>query len=141
MDNQVNLIMLVDDNQLTNTINERILMETKKVRRVLLCKSAENAIDQLIDLQKSNQAMPDIIFLDIVMPKSNGWEFLDLYKEHFGMFKPNSVVMLTSSADVSHLIECTLHPEIQDFIIKPLTDVETHRIIKQHTQLTRFEQA
>lgn len=131
--------MLVDDNQLTNTLNERTLIETNMVREVVVKNSVDDALIYLRSRKRDNQALPDIIFLDIIMPRSNGWDFLQLYKEEFGQPRPNSVVMLTSSADVNHLMECAIHPEIQDFVIKPLTDVETKRILTQYCNFSRFQ--
>lgn len=131
--------MLVDDNQLTNTLNERTLIETSMVREVVVKNSVDDALIYLRSRKRDDQALPDIIFLDIIMPRSNGWDFLQLYKEEFGQPRPNSVVMLTSSADVNHLMECAIHPEIQDFVIKPLTDVETKRILTQYCNFSRFQ--
>lgn len=139
MNNRVEVVMLIDDNRLTNSLNERTLLETDMISEIILAHDAEEALEQLQMRKLKNLKLPDLIFLDIIMPRMSGWEFLEKYREMFGEIASRSVIMLTSSPDVSHLLECTVHPEVQDFIIKPLTDVETKRILRQHAQLSRYE--
>ncbi len=134
-------VLLIDDNPLTNEINERTLISTKLVQKVSIASDAEQAIKLLLDLKKAGESLPELIFLDIIMPGIDGWEFLDLMQTRLGSIRRNSVVMLTSSPDVSHLLQCSLRPEIMDFVIKPLTDFECARILEQYIHQSRFEKA
>jgi CheY-like chemotaxis protein len=139
MINRVEVVMLIDDNRLTNSLNERTLLETDMIDEIIMADSAEDALEQLRLRKDNNLKLPDLIFLDIIMPRMSGWEFLDTYREMFGEIAARSVIMLTSSPDVSHLLECTVRPEVNDFVIKPLTDVECKRILQQHVQLSRYQ--
>ena len=69
-----------------------------------------------------NILQPGIIFLDINMPRMNGWEFLIEYKNLPSQQKSKIVIgMLTTSMNPDDEIRAKQFPEIKAFIHKPLT--------------------
>ncbi|SHM51727.1 response regulator [Gracilibacillus kekensis] len=61
------------------------------------------------------QFHPDIILIDIVMPKSNGLDALKKIKE----LDPKANVIISSSLATTNNITCALQYGAKDFIVKP----------------------
>ena len=72
---------------------------------------------------------PDAIFLDINMPKINGWEFLDAYKK-INITKSPIVIMLTTSISPEDQQKAAMNPLVSSFKSKPLN--ESHLKELQH---------
>src|SRR4051812_39765285 len=90
-------ILLIDDDHDDNIYHQIILKEMEIVEKI---ETAENGIEALEYLRDSNRTQPELIFLDINMPKMNGWEFLSEYKNLESEKKAQIVVMiLTTSAN------------------------------------------
>jgi len=84
-------------------------------------------------LKKENQTHPDIIFLDINMPKMDGWEFMEAYKELRANQKAKVVVvMLTTSTNPSDKERAGQFPDIIGFNSKPLTEEILNRILERN---------
>ena len=81
MKKKLNCILLVDDDPDDNFYHQIIINEMNIVNHIDI---AINGIEAITYLKKENQIPPEIIFLDINMPKMNGWEFLEQYK-HLGI--------------------------------------------------------
>ena len=86
-------IMVVDDNpDHLHTIKQTIEKMNEEYK--VVC--ATNGIS-CIKLLKSDE-IPDLILLDIMMPKMNGWETFKLIKEN-SLWKNIPVVFLTARTD------------------------------------------
>ena len=84
------VIMIVEDNEdLRFTIKEALLSADYKV---LEAGNGREALDLLNDKTHQN---PDLILLDLMMPKMNGFEFLESYRKEFK--KPAPVVVITGA--------------------------------------------
>jgi CheY-like chemotaxis protein len=59
------------------------------------------AVDLAVDgrqaLERVAESCPELILLDMKMPRMNGWEFARLFREQFGRVAP--IVVVTASAD------------------------------------------
>ena len=69
-------ILLIDDNEADNYFHERILRKLQAAEQIVPCHYSTVAIEML----RNETVRPDLILLDINMPRSNGWEFLTEYK-------------------------------------------------------------
>ncbi len=106
-------IMLVDDDKITNFVNERYIKKYDPNIKVSSFMIAREALHALI-----NEEKPDVIFLDINMPEMDGWGFLD---ECTLLKIPIKVFMLSSSIDTSDFERAKEYSMVSDFISKPLT--------------------
>ncbi len=128
----IGFVLLIDDNSKANILHADIICEAADVEELVCKESANDALEYLKERKLEGKSMPDLIFLDVMMPQRSGWDFLSDYQNAFGEIRRNSVVMLTSSINVRDVIKCAVHPEILDFITKPLSDLEISRIVEQH---------
>jgi len=130
MKKKLNCILLIDDDDDDNYFHQIVINEMNITEHIEVALNGEEA---LIFLKKENQIHPDIIFLDINMPKMNGWEFMEAYKELRADQKAKVVVMmLTTSENPEDKKRAALYPEIIGFNSKPLTDEALAAIIEKN---------
>lgn len=111
--------MLIDDESLDQKLYQRIIQRSGLVKVVLPFTYADTALEYL----KSMPAKPiDVIFLDINIPRMNGFEFLTAATATLGKdFVHVVVVMLTTSLDDRDRARAQVFPSVKRFINKPLT--------------------
>jgi len=130
MKRKLNCILLIDDNEADNNYHKTIIEEMGVAETVQV---AENGMEAMIFLTKENQVSPDLIFLDINMPKMNGWEFLEAYKNLEIKQKGNIIiVMLTTSQNPDDKKKAERIKEINGFHVKPINEVGLNQIIEQY---------
>ena len=108
MSNQNVSILLVDDNDIT-----------REVLRVVLRSENYNVVGEATDggtgLDLALKLRPDIIMLDVVMPKVSGLEVLPKIKD---MLPESRVLLVTASKDTETISEA-VQAGIHGFILKP----------------------
>ena len=125
-------ILLIDDNAADNRYNQIILEEMNIVDNVDI---VVNGLEAIKYLKKENQNPPELIFLDINMPKMNGWEFLEQYKHLDTEQKARVViVILTTSANPDDIKKAKQIQEVTGFETKPLSKEMMSEILKEHFQ-------
>ena len=121
------LVMIVDDSEADQFLAKHVLEEFDPNLEVLQAYDGLEALEML----KRLETQPDVIFLDINMPRMNGHEFLKAYSA----WEEQSVVivMLTSSDQEADREKSRAHKAVVDYFTKPL-DVDSlaavHTLIK-----------
>lgn len=132
MKRKLDCILLVDDSHEDNKYHEIIIREMDIVHRI---EFALNGLEALAFLKKENQILPELIFLDINMPRMNGWEFMEEYKNLDAAQKARVVIMiLTTSANPDDIKKAKEIEEITGFETKPLTREMMMGILNEHFQ-------
>ena len=91
-------ILLVEDNEGDIILTREALLDAKINNQVSVVRDGEQAINFLNDAAKTDVTLlPDLILLDINLPKIDGKEVL-LYIKNDPAFKKIPVVMLTTSS-------------------------------------------
>ncbi len=95
-------VMLVDDNEIDNLINQKMIEAANITEHIYTHTGARSAIEFLKNIEKLNEAakniLPDIIFLDIDMPLMDGFQFLDEFEKLQDTTRERcKIIMLTSS--------------------------------------------
>ncbi len=123
-------ILLVDDDNINNFINQRLIKKLNIAEEVNVAVNGEEAI-KVIKNTCDNEC-PDLILLDINMPVMDGFEFLEEYKK---LPIPNKdkvvIVMLTTSTNQNDMGRSKNIP-IRGFLNKPLTEDKLTKIMKDY---------
>lgn len=112
-------ILLIEDDELDIISVERSL---KKIESEYELHTAYNGIEALKFLRDSNSLLPDVILLDINMPRMNGIEFLKVMREDKNL-KDLKVFIMTTSSEGDDRSEAE-KLGISGYIIKPLNYTE-----------------
>lgn len=125
-------IMLVDDDEINNYINAKMLRRFFKDVQIDICLNGEEAIHLL----KANlNTPPDIILLDINMPVMNGWAFIHAYQQLSPNIHKNiSIYLLSSSVFDDDIRKSRDYPFIKDYIVKPFHPDKVKKIISDLEQ-------
>lgn len=112
--NPINTILIVDD----DVDDQELLQEAiQSVDNTVRCLSAWNGEEALRLLQAANSHLPDLIFLDLNMPRMNGKTFLAKIKQSDGL--SHIPVVIYSTSKLEEDIEQTRQLGAARFITKP----------------------
>jgi CheY-like chemotaxis protein len=113
-------ILLIDDDQITNFFNKKLIEKSDVPIDVYTVTSVEEAILFLRD--KKNFWVPDVILLDVFMPIKNGWDFLEEFQQEFQNEATTvKLYMLSSSVYSDDITKAKDHYMVKDYISKPLS--------------------
>jgi CheY-like chemotaxis protein len=115
----IGTVMLIDDEEIDQKSYRRILNRTNSAEKIISFTYAEDALSFIKG--NPNQKI-DVVFLDINMPRMNGFEFLDAAIKDIGPeFARMVIVMLTTSMDPLDRKRAEENPLVRAFFNKPLT--------------------
>lgn len=115
-------ILLVEDDSAHAAIVQRSLEEFRVENRVTLVRDGQQALDQLLPGDDGSEApahpRPDLILLDLRLPKVDGHEVLRRIKADEALRSIPTVVLTTSSADAD-LVGAYEHGA-DSYLVKPV---------------------
>ena len=119
-----NRVMLIDDNDIDNLINSRIMTAHNFSAAVDVKTSTESALESLRQMTAESENLPSIIFLDLQMPVLDGFAFLDEFEKLSDAVKSNcKVVVLSSSISPDDINRASTHQYVIKYINKPLSEM------------------
>lgn len=130
---KLNCILLIDDDEATNYLHKMVVKNANCTEVCLVAENGLEALDLLTSKEDGKYIQPDIIFLDINMPKMNGWEFLDAYKD-LNIDQKGRIVlaMLTTSVSPDDRERAESIEHLGGFIPKPLTVESINNLIAKY---------
>ena len=116
MSKPIKLAMLIDDAEIDQRLYRRILEKSGLVQVVNCFTYADDALDYLLE---NPELEVSVIFLDINMPRMNGFEFLETYQAKTQ--KTPVIIMLTSSDQAADREKCTSYSMVAGYETKPVS--------------------
>ena len=126
----LNSILLVDDDRANNFFHDYVIKHLHCAKFVVAKQYASDALDYL---KGDKHDWPELILLDINMPRMNGWEFLDAYRTIDKERKSKTViVMLTTSESPEDRAKAHTIKEINEYLIKPLDEEKLRALLRKY---------
>lgn len=122
-------ILIVDD----EIINIQVLVNQLSLHHYAVVQ-ATNGIDALAMIEQGLK--PDLILLDVMMPRMTGYEVCRKMREYFPA-NELPILMLTAKNQVSDLVE-GLNSGANDYLTKPVSKNELMARIKTHLELAHI---
>lgn len=134
MPKKLRSIILVDDNETTSFLNNRLLSRLDVAEKVHTFRKAEQAFQFLwgddSELEESD-ATPALVFVDLKMPGMDGFEFLKLYDALPDQSKAKTVMaVLTTSMHAADTARVAQYPNVE-YLAKPLTEEKMEKLLKK----------
>ncbi|MFX1309776.1 MAG: response regulator [Promethearchaeota archaeon] len=121
-------ILLVEDNAADIRLTKEVLRDNKIVSHLDVVRDGVDAIEFLKKQGKySNADKPNLILLDLNLPKRNGFHVLEEIKKHEELKRIPIVILTVSDAKEDLVKAYNLHANC--YVIKPLEMKEFSRII------------
>jgi CheY-like chemotaxis protein len=127
---QINCAWVVDDDPLQVLILNRLLSSHKAVRTTKFFSGAKSAIESLSNVTKLAD-FPDLIFLDLIMARGDGWDFLDHYKKNKSKLSRQAKIVIISSAHEENEKKIKQYSEVVNFLSKPIDKKEFEELMDE----------
>jgi CheY-like chemotaxis protein len=122
-------ILLVEDNPGDVRLTKEALKESKVLINLVVATDGEMALDVLYRRgEHADAARPDIIFLDLNLPKKDGREVLADIKNDEDLRRIPVVILTTSKAEEDILKTYSLHANC--YITKPIDMEQFVKVVK-----------
>jgi two-component system, chemotaxis family, chemotaxis protein CheY len=115
-------IYIVDDDPIHHRIAGLLFTRYSSHTRLKSFLHAGPALDDLAESFEEPSDLPDIILLDLQMPKINGWDFLDIFNNlQQRLSKKIEVYIISTSIDANDMERSGDYSFVKGFYSKPLT--------------------
>jgi CheY-like chemotaxis protein len=113
-------VLLVDDNPMDNMVNSQLITQSGFAKKSNCFESAKETLEFLRSADVSE--LPEIIFLDIIMPGMDGFQFLEEFEKLDASIRTRCrIVLLSSSDSFKDLNRANKNRLVKKFLNKPLT--------------------
>ena len=124
------VILLVEDNEGDIVIAEYAMRQAKLVNHMMIARDGDEALDVLFKRNGfEDAATPDLILLDLNLPKTDGFEVLETIKSNKILLRIPVVVLTSSSADIDRIKSYDLHANC--FVSKPVRSSDFVHVIQE----------
>ena len=115
-------LFLVDDNTIDHFIMMNVLKKNPIFNSIKKFDSGEGLIDHLENSKSLIEDLPDVLFLDLSMPKFDGWDVLNTLSVMYdSLAKKINVYIISASVDKRDKIRALTYPFVRNFFSKPVT--------------------
>jgi len=131
MQRKLNRVLLVDDDDDANHIQERLIKKHGFAENIDKVWNGIEALEYLNRCVAQHDPLPEIIFLDLNMPKMDGWAFLEKYSQlGVEVKKKIELIILTSSINPDDAERASRNPEVKGYKNKFLDKQQLEEILK-----------
>jgi len=116
-------ILLVDDSK-TALMMERALLEKHTSYQCVTAADGQEAVE------KANQECPDLILMDVVMPRMNGFEACQKMRQQPST-REITIVLVTTRGEESYM-DAGFQSGCNDYITKPVNGTELVALLQSY---------
>jgi CheY-like chemotaxis protein len=135
---KLNCILLIEDNDFINIYNRRVIEQLNLVENIEIVEDGQEGLDYLMQQGKfaangHAHNIPDLILLDLNMPRVNGWEFMQEFQKIKNTINKRIVIIvLSTSPNPDDIKRSEDICDIAAFVSKPLTREVLGKLIEKH---------
>lgn len=124
-------VCLVDDDLIYQLVTKKMLENMESVENIMQFYDGEPALDFLKGcFENKDFTSPDLVLLDINMPKVNGWQFIEeLSKFKQDLPQEMLVYMVSSSISSRDRVRAQEFSEIEGYMVKPVNREKLHDLL------------
>lgn len=133
MNAAINTVCNIDDDPIYVFGTKKIMESLNFCNNFIFHNNGKKAIDYLIPKLLSNDALSDVILLDLNMPIIDGWQVLDeLIKIPY--INKIRIYIVSSSVDPRDLIRAKQYEIVSTYIVKPFSIDKVNTMMKDMEQ-------
>ena len=122
-------VFLLDDDDQSNFIFEEELRDSQIPAEIIIENNGWQALKYLNECESQNK-FPDFVFVDLKMPKMDGFEFIRYFEIRFSKkFPQTKVIVLTNSSNPKDREKVLENSIVTGFLQKPVTSAILKNLI------------
>lgn len=132
----IDRLYIIDDDKVVLHIFDRLVKKQGCFGTVEAFLDSEDAMQKIKTQLEIKTDVPDIVLIDINMPRIDGWEFIEMLEAD----QPTHgipFIIISSSIDPEDLDRSKQYPCVLDFIPKPLSMDKLDYIIERYHTLEK----
>jgi CheY-like chemotaxis protein len=130
-------LVIIDDDPIHHKIVQYMLTKNELSKETTYAFDGRLVLDYLEENRSKISALPDFIFLDLYMPNSSGWDFLNGFQKIYKTLKKEIQIYIVSSSIFQMDINRSKgYPFVTSYITKPLMKNVFERIQRKTFDLT-----
>ena len=130
METKLECTLIIDDDSVSNYLTARIIRNSHISNQTESVLNVQDALNFIREYASKNDCAPELIIVDINMPGSSGFEFLELLRE-MPIKNVDQVVVIGLSADKVRK-EKAINHFFDDTLLKPFKLADCQSICERH---------
>ena len=123
------VIWIIDDDLVSLFATHYCIEQAESNAKVQDFDTAETALQRYRENISDERSLPDIIFLDLIMPGMNGWQFLEELGRISAAHKKTDVYVLSAFSNSKDRQQAKAHAAILGHYDKPLSRIDMERTL------------
>lgn len=127
--NTFRCIFYIDDSEMDRWLARYVLEASGMCTEIKTASNGEEGLKAILEYCSINSRFPDVIIVDLQMPRMDGFALISTIKAHSYYLKSNTKIILTSAGlgdiDLRKIEEL----QIENILLKPLDQNDLKRVL------------